>query len=114
MALNDDDHNDDDDDEARPSFTCVAAGLPAPNIIWTYLPNLDGNSDEISLTNGRSYRVVSNSSSNARDDGRCITTSTVTFLEVEATDGGLIRCRTGSPNPVASADALFTVIGMYT
>ena len=49
-----------------------------------------------------------------KDDGRQITTSSLTFLELTATDGGVVRCKASSqPTAVASADALLTVIGTY-
>lgn len=44
-------------------------------------------------------------------DGRLVTISSVTFLNPVITDGGLVRCRTGSTSE-SVADALFTVIGM--
>ena len=47
-----------------------------------------------------------------KDDGRQVTTSTLTFLELIATDGGLVRCRASSPTTTDSADALLTVIGI--
>ena len=93
----------------QPSFSCEVAGLPAPNVIWTYRPSLDNRGNEISLTDGESYRVVRNVSE--MGDGRLVTTSTVTFLNLVITDGGLVRCRTGSSESVA--DALLTVIGMW-
>ena len=98
-------------DQSMPSFSCVAAGLPAPNILWTYAPNLDGRGDELSLSDGESYRVVSNVSE--EDSGRFVTTSTVTFRELVVTDGGTVRCRTGSPINSVSASALLTVIGKW-
>lgn len=49
-----------------PSFTCVAAGLPAPTITWTYVPNLDRD-HEISLSDGERYQIVSNVS--GKNDG---------------------------------------------
>lgn len=87
----------------------MVAGLPAPNVIWTYRPNLNNRGNELSLTDGENYQVVGNVSETR--DGRLATTSTVTFLNVVITDGGLVRCRTGSSESVA--DALFTVIGMW-
>ena len=99
-----------DSEDQLPSFTCVAAGIPAPIVQWTYIPNLDGRGDEISLSDGEDYRVVSNIT--VRDDGRLQTWTSVTFLELTVTDGGLVRCRTSSPTIAASADALLTVIGM--
>ena len=98
-----------DSEDQLPSFTCVAAGIPAPTVLWTYIPNLDGRGDEISLSDGEDYRLVSNVT--AKDDGRLQTWTTVTFLELTVTDGGLVRCRTSSPTSAASADALLTVIG---
>ena len=100
-----------DSEDQMPSFACAAAGIPAPIVIWTYIPNLDGRGDEISLSDGDDYRVVSNVT--AKEDGRLQTWTSVTFLELTATDGGLVRCRTNSPTTVASADALLTVIGTY-
>ena len=99
----------DDSEDQLPSFTCVAAGIPAPVVQWTYIPNLDGREDEISLSDGDDYRIVSNFT--ARDDGRLQTWTSVTFLELSVTDGGLVRCRTSSPDTSTSADALLTVIG---
>jgi hypothetical protein len=98
-----------------PSFTCAAAGLPAPIITWIYIPNLD-REHEISLSDhdGEKYQIiVSNVSEN--DDGRRITTSSVIFLELTDTDGGLVKCKASSQPTaqVASADAHFTVIGTY-
>ena len=95
-------------EDQLPSFTCVAAGIPAPTVLWTYIPNLDGRGDEITLSDGEDYRLVSNIT--AKDDGRLQTWMTVTFLELTVTDG---RRRTSSSTSVASADALLTVIGMY-
>lgn len=99
----------DDSEDQLPSFTCVAAGIPAPIVQWTYIPNLDGRGDEISLSGDDDYRVMSNVT--ARDDGRIQTWTSVTFLELSVTDGGLVRCRTSSPTTTTSADALLTVIG---
>ena len=99
----------DDSEDQLPSFTCVAAGIPAPIVQWTYIPNLDGRGDEISLSGDDDYRVMSNVT--ARDDGRIQTWTSVTFLELSVTDGGLVRCRTSSPTTATSADALLTVIG---
>ena len=99
----------DDSEDQLPSFTCVAAGIPAPTVQWTYIPNLDGRGDEISLSDGDDFRVVSNFT--ARDDGRLQTWTSVTFLELSVTDGGLVRCRTSSSGTSTSADALLTVIG---
>ena len=96
----------------QPSFSCAIAGIPAPNIIWTYVPNLDGNGNEISLRDGDSYRIESDI--NESDDGRFVTTSTVTFLRVVVTDGGLVRCRTTSSDATTSANGLLTVIGKTT
>ena len=94
-----------------PSFTCRAAGLPAPIITWIYIPNLDRES-EISLSDGEKHKIVSNISE--KDDGRQVTTSSVTFLKLTDTDGGLVRCKASSPptGQEASADAHLTVIGM--
>lgn len=100
-----------DSEDLMPSFTCVAAGIPAPTVLWTYIPNLNGRGDEISLSDGDDYRLMSNIT--ARDDGRLQTWTSVTFLDLTATDGGLVRCRTSSPTTVANADALLTVIGMF-
>ena len=101
----------DDSEDQLPSFTCVAAGIPAPIVQWTYIPNLDGRGDEISLSGDDDYRVMSNVT--ARDDGRIQTWTSVTFLELSVTDGGLVRCRTSSPTTTTSADALLTVIGTF-
>ena len=97
-------------DDQLPSFTCRAAGLPAPIITWIYIPNLDRES-EISLSDGE-YKIVVNNSE--KDDGRQVTTSSVTFLKLTDTDGGLVRCKASSPptGQEASADAHLTVIGM--
>ena len=100
----------DSEEAQQPSFTCVAAGIPAPIVQWTYIPNLDGRGDEISLSDGEDYRIMRNVTT--RDDGRLQTWTSVTLLELTVTDGGLVRCRTSSPTTVASADALLTVIGM--
>jgi hypothetical protein len=101
-----------DSEDQLPSFTCVAAGIPAPTVQWIYIPNLDGRGDEISLSDGENYRVMSNFT--ARDDGRQQIWTSVTFLELTVTDGGLVRCRTSSPTTAAiSADALLTIIGTY-
>ena len=96
-------------DDQLPSFTCTAAGLPAPIITWIYIPHLD-KEHEISLSDGEKYHIIANNVSE-KDDGRQVTTSSVTFLELTATDGGLVRCRVNSPTSVLSADALLTVIG---
>ena len=101
----------DDSEDQMPLFTCVAAGIPAPTVLWTYIPNLNGRGDEISLSDGDDYRLVSNFTT--RDDGRLQTWTSVTFLDLTTTDGGLVRCRTSSPTTAASADALLTVIGMF-
>ena len=103
-------HDDSDNQLDLPSFTCVAAGLPAPTIIWTYIPNLDRD-HEISLSDGERYQIVSNVS--GKDDGRQVTTSSVTFLKLSITDGGLMKCNASSPTAAASADALLTVIGIH-
>ena len=95
-------------DDQLPSFMCTAAGLPAPIITWIYIPHLD-KEHEISLSDGEKYHIANNVSE--KDDGRQVTTSSVTFLELTATDGGLVRCRVNSPTSVLSADALLTVIG---
>ena len=100
----------DSEEAQQPSFTCVAAGIPAPIMQWTYIPNLDGRGDEISLSDGEDYRIMRNVTT--RDDGRLQTWTSVTLLELTVTDGGLVRCRTNSLTTVASADALLTVIGM--
>ena len=105
MAFN----GDTDGDQPMPSFSCAVAGLPAPSIIWTYVPNLDGRGDELSLSDGENYEVVSNVTE--EDSGRFVTTSVVTFRELVVTDGGLVRCRTNSPLTAISADALLTVVG---
>ena len=68
------------------SFICIAAGLPAPTITWTYIPNLDGN-HEISLSDGENYQIVSNISE--MTDGLQVSMSSVTFLELTVTDGGV-------------------------
>ena len=101
-------------DDRLPSFTCAAAGLPAPIITWIYIPNLD-REHEISLSDGEKYQIIVSNVSE-KDDGRQVTTSSLTFLELTATDGGLVRCRASSQPTaqVASADACFTVIGTYT
>ena len=98
-------------DDQLPSFTCRAAGLPAPIITWTYIPNLVRES-EISPSDGEKYKIVGNVSE--KDDGRQVTTSSVTFLKLTDTDGGLVRCKASSPptGQEASADAHLTVIGM--
>ena len=97
-----------DSDDQLPSFTCVAAGLPAPILTWAYIPNLDRD-HEISLSDGDSYQILSNDSE--KDDGRQVTTSSVTFLKLTVTDGGLVRCTARSTTTTTSADALLTVIG---
>ena len=101
-------------DDRLPSFTCAAAGLPAPIITWIYIPNLD-REHKISLSDGEKYQIIVSNVSE-KDDGRQVTTSTLTFLELTATDGGLVRCRASSQptTQVASADAHFTVIGIHT
>lgn len=102
--------DDSDREYQMPSFTCVAAGIPAPIMQWAYVPNLDGRGDEISLSADiERYRIVSNVT--VRDDGRLQTWTTVTFLDLTVTDGGLVRCRTSSLTTAVSADALLTVIG---
>ena len=96
-------------DDRLPSFMCAAAGLPAPIITWIYVPNLDREHD-ISLSDGEKYQIIVNNVSE-KDDGRQVTTSSLTFLELTATDGGLVRCRASTPTTTDSADALLTVIG---
>ena len=48
-----------------------------------------------------------------KDDGRQVTTSSVTFFKLTATDGGLVRCKASSPTAETSADAFMTVIGIH-
>ncbi len=101
-----------DSEDQLPSFTCVAARIPAPAVQWIYIPNLDGRGEEILLSDGENYRIMSNFT--IRDDGRQQTRTSVTFLELTVTDGGLVRCRTSSPTTTAiNADALLTIIGTY-
>ena len=100
-----------DDQLHLPSYTCAAAGLPAPIITWIYIPNLDREHEKL-LSDGEKYQIANNVSE--KDDGRQITASSLTFLELTATDGGVVRCKASSPpiaTAVASADALLTVIG---
>lgn len=100
------------DEDRLPSFTCAAAGLPAPIITWIYIPNLDRD-HKIPLSDEQKYQIMSNVSD--KDDGRQVTTSSVTFLKLADTDGGLVRCMASSQPTTqeASADSHFTVIGTY-
>lgn len=91
-----------------PTFTCVVGGAPAPTLFWTYIPGLD-EGRSILLLDGDEYDVSSNTT--VQDNGLVMVTSTVTFLKVVNTDGGIVRCnaRPGS----AYENALLTVLGMY-
>ena len=97
----------------RPTFTCMVGGAPRPTLSWTYIPNLDTSRREFVLNpQSKDYNIIYNET--VQNNGRSVVTSTLTFRSINNTDGGIVRCNTGS-NPVsATADALLTVLGRCT
>lgn len=91
-----------------PTFTCSVGGAPEPQLSWTYIPNLSG--DELTLRDGEEYNITRNVTE--EDNGRTVVTSTITFLSISNTDGGIVRCSTG-PEASITADTLLTILGMY-
>ena len=87
----------------------MVGGAPPPTLFWTYIPSLD-DGRSVLLFDGEKYDIISNTTS--EDNGRFVVTSTVTFLSVTNTDGGIVRCNTGSDPNITHADALLTVLGM--
>ena len=89
----------------QPSFTCVATGPNATNITWTYISS---GGEEMNLTDGDEYQIVTNISK--VEDGLYTTNSTVTFLNMAANESAIVRCKIDIPG-AASADALLVTIG---
>ena len=93
-----------------PTFTCAVGGAPKPILLWTYLPSIN-KGFELFLAGNSNYRITFTNSS--EPSGRVLVTSTITFLSVTNTDGGIVRCTTGLINSEAAvtADALLTILG---
>ena len=89
----------------QPSFSCVAIGLNAPNITWTYISN---GGEEMNLTDGDNYQIESNISK--VEEGLYTINSTITFLNVATNESAIVRCKIGVPG-AASVDALLVTIG---
>ena len=87
----------------------MVGGAPEPSLVWTYIPSLDDDRSEL-LLDGNKYDIISNTT--REENGRFVVSKTVTFLLVTNTDGGIVRCNTGSDPNITHADALLTVLGM--
>ena len=85
-------------------------GAPEPRLYWTYNPGLDDDRP-VHLFNGETYDIIW--STTKQTNGLFVVTSTVTFLSVTNTDGGIVQCNTGPDSDPAYADALLTVLGMH-
>ena len=94
-----------------PTFTCTVGGAPEPRLYWTYIPGLDDDRPVHLFNNGEKYNIIWNTTK--QTNGLFVVTSTVTFLSVTNTDGGIVRCNTGPDSDPAYADALLTVLGMH-
>ena len=97
-----------DDTTNQPTFTCMVGGTREPTLFWTYIPSLDDG--RLHIFSGGNYGILSNRT--REDNGRYVVTSTLTFLSVTNTDGGIVTCNTGSDPNIIHADALLTVLGM--
>ena len=95
-----------------PTFNCVVGGAPAPSLIWSYIPGLDEDRSAIFLENRDEYDITTNVS--AQDNGLTVVNSTVKFLKVANTDGGIVRCNARRDPVTVYEDALLTVLGMTT
>ena len=99
-----------------PTFTCIVGGAPEPTLLWAYVPSLNIGEGlqvgkaELLLLDGEDYNI---SYSRTKElNGRFVVTSTVVFLTTMNTDGGIVRCKTGSEPGAKSADVLLTVLGV--
>ena len=95
-----------------PVFTCSIGGAPRPSLIWSYIPGLNigkGDTVELLLSNGTDYNIASTET--VANNGLFLINSTVVFLSTARTDGGTVRCKTGTAAASAFADALLTVLG---
>lgn len=98
-----------------PVFTCSVGGAPRPSLIWSYIPRLNIGEDlqtdtvELLLSNGTDYNIASTET--VANNGLFLINSTVVFLSTANTDGGTVRCKTGTAATSAFADALLTVLG---
>ena len=102
-----------------PTFTCTIGGAPPPtSLIWSYIPNLNigknlqTNRAELLLSDGADYSITPNETE--ATNGLFLITSTLVFLSTTNTDGGIVRCKTGTDPMSAFADVLLTVLGMQT
>lgn len=73
-----------------PSFTCVAAGVPPPMVIWTHV---NSSGIEKTLTNGYEYQIDSNTV--MKENVGYVTTSTIVFFNVTEQDSGVVGCSSG-------------------
>ena len=89
-----------------PSFTCVAAGVPPPTVVWTHM-----NSSGIEKTIAHGYGYQIESSTTMKEDRGYVTKSTVTFLSVTEQDSGVVSCSLGPAGNDINTAAL-TVIGL--
>ena len=71
------------------------------------MPGLD-DTTSILLLDGDEYDIMMNST--VLNNGLVVVNSTVTFLKVMNTDGGIVRCSAGSSG--SYEDALLTVLGI--
>jgi hypothetical protein len=102
-------------EKSPPVFTCTVGGAPRPSLIWSYIPRLNigeglqTDRAELLLSNGTDYKITYDTDRTREENGLFLVTSTVVFLSTTNTDGGIVRCKTGT---VATSDALLTVLGM--
>ena len=95
------------------NFHCIAVGSETPVISWTH----DGDNAEL----GRKYLV--NSAPFRTEEGGRGLASTLTVLDVQAQDTGVVVCQVTTPPireannrefPGGTAPALLTVLGMWS
>ena len=86
-------------------FTCTAVGLPEPKIKWLYFTTSRGGELNKPMELSNNISVLSNTT----EESGLIEIKYGIKLPIVQTDGGVIRCKTGS----AYEDALLTVLGMH-